>query len=198
MDNNLMNDNNLTTEMSTATDNTAIAERVSDAESTPINLSLGVKFTILKTDLQAVFNKNGGNIDVLVAPTDAIANQPMSIGEVIDQIKKLMNGQADVEDLQEKITNTVSTVNTGSAFDINKVTFLIRQAFLYYYKKEDKTSGMEYAFSLEISFADMMKEIDFLRLDSISLSLWTTKRSKVIEQMGIFNIDEYLKKYPIG
>ncbi len=200
MDNNLMNDDNLTTEMSTVTGNNATG-RVSDAKRTPINLSLGVKFTILKTDLQAVFSKNEGEIKVLVAPTDAIANQSMSIGEVIDEIKKLMGGEkVDEENLKGEITNAVSTVNGEGKgdVDIKNVTFMIRQAFLYYYKKKDNSSGMEYAFSLEISFDNMMKEIDFLSLDSISLSLWTTKRSKIIEQMGIFNIDEYLKKYPIS
>lgn len=174
------------------------------AESNPINVSLGAKITVLKTDLQAVFNKNGDDIEVLVAPTDAVANQPMSIGEVIDEIKTLMGGEkAEIGNLEEQITTAVGTVDASgqsgeNGVNIKDVTFMIRQAFLYYYKKGDASSGMEYAFSLEISFAGMMDKIDFLSLNSISLSLWTTKRSKIIEQMGIFNTDEFLQKYPIG
>lgn len=160
-----------------------------------INVNVAAKFTILKTDLVAALKKTGNNWKMLVAPTDAVANQGMTIGEIVEEIKSLMGGSDEaVAGLNEQLENEVSNMasdNQKGGFDPKSIKLYLRQVFVYY-EKNESTSGTEYAFSLEIDTSQMLKKIGMFNLEGIVFAVWNTKRSKVKESMAMFDVDEYL------
>lgn len=185
---------NSTADPSGMTDQALPANVTNDeSKTTSINVNLGAKFTILKTNLVAALQKSEKKWQVLVAPTDAAANAGMSVKEIVEEIQKLMGGDPkEVDGLETQLLGAVESVSQPSgAFDPMSIRFYLRQVFVYYEKGEE-TSSTEYAFSIEVDTSDMLKNIGVFNLDSIVLSVWNTKRRKVKEKMSMFDIDAYL------
>ena len=170
---------------------------VKKEEKASINVNVGAKFTILNANLVAALQKSDKKWQVLVAPTDAVANKGMNIKEIVNEVKKLMGGTDEaVAGLEDQLKNSVESMKAndeGSVFDPMSIEFYLRQVFVYYESEGDKSSS-EYAFSLEVNTSNMLKEIGMFNLESIVFAVWNTTRKKVKEQMSMFDIDEYLKE----
>lgn len=160
----------------------------------PINVNVGVKFTILKTNLVAALQKDDKKWQVLVAPTDAVASRGMSIKEIVAEIQNLMGGgQEAVAGLEDQLSGAVESMSDqkSGSFDPMSIEFYLRQVFVYYEKEGEKSSA-EYAFSIEVNTSQMLKQLGVFNLEGIVLSVWNTKRNKVKERMSMFDIDTYL------
>lgn len=161
------------------------------------NVNVGAKFTILRTNLAAALQKTGDKWQVLVAPTDAVANQGMTINEIVSEIMHLMGDNKESvqglnDQLESAVKSMVSEENQGG-FQPESIKLYLRQVFVYYEKEGDK-SGAEYAFSLEVDTSKMLKNIGMFNLEGIVFAVWNTKRRKVKERMSMFDIDEYLRE----
>ena len=173
-----------------------------------VHVLVGVEFTLLNVKFTAGFEKNDIGYQILLLPTDQTQNNGMSIREMITEVQMLMNnGGAEIEggteQMENDITSAINGVNDPDAkkgeekktgFDPLELRVYLRQAFLHYQKSGDKKT-FEYAFQLEIYAEDMMPDIGLVKLDRLSVSVWSTERKKILESMGMFHIDEILKEY---
>lgn len=161
-----------------------------------IGINIGAEFTILRADLTAILQKTGKKWQVLVSPTDTIANQGMTIGEIVSEIQSLMGGESSqTEGLEDKLQNTVASMaseESQSSFDPKAIKLYLRQVFVYY-EKDDKASAAEYAFSLEVDTSQMLKNIGMFNLKKICFAVWNTERQGVKEKMALLDINEYLR-----
>lgn len=172
-----------------------------------VHVLVGIEFTLLKVKFTAGFEKGDLGYQILLLPTDQTQNNGMSIREMIKEVQVLMNkGGAEIEGgaerMEEDLTSAINGVNDPDAkkgeektgVDPLDLRVYLRQAFLHYEKSGDKKT-FEYAFQLEINAEDMMPDIGLVKLDRLSVSVWSTERKKILESMGMFHIDEILKEY---
>lgn len=169
-----------------------------------LNLMLGAKFELLGTNLSASYKKEGENYEILVAPNTLEKNNGISIEEMIAQVNSLINGvdpsapQVDSAEIENQIKS--SSEAAGNGIDIKKLRVILDMAYLYI--KSEKAPGaatadktIEYAFSLIIDAKEVIpQDITFINIDSVTLAVWSTNRSKVIEKMALFNPNEYVKQ----
>lgn len=192
------NDKNTTDDFKVTLSRKMSVMKESVTDTTNIKFNTGIKFTILKTNMEAVVQKSGGKWQILVTPTDVSADKGMTIKEIVEEIKALMGGQESaVEGLEEKLDDAVTSMaeDQSNSFDPSSITFYLRQVFIYY-EKDDDGASIEFAFSLEIDtsqMSQMLNKIGIFNLDGITLSIWNTNRQKIKEKMNIVDIDEYLK-----
>lgn len=169
-----------------------------------LNLMLGAKFELLGTNLSASYKKEGENYEILVAPNTLEKNNGVSIEEMISQVNALINGvdasapQISSEEIENQIKSSNDSASNG--IDIKKLRVILDMAYLYI--KSEKAPGaaaadktIEYAFSLVIDAKEVIpQDITFINIDSVTLAVWSTNRSKVIEKMALFNPNEYVKQ----
>ena len=68
-------------------------------------------------------------------------------------------------------------------------------AFLYIRKtKDDASSTLEYAFQLQVIAKDVIPEAvrSLVTVDNLSVSVWNTTRQKVLDQMSLISINDYI------
>ncbi len=164
-----------------------------------LNASVGIDFSLLGTNLHAAYEKKGADgYAVLLLPTEQNANSGVSIGQVIDDIKKLVSGvdeNASTEGMEKDLESGVSSLSVGddggSALD--KLIVKLQMAYLYI-RKSGTESVLEYAFQLQVIAKDVIpKEITSLvDVNNVSISVWNTNRQKILDKMSLVTIDEYI------
>lgn len=173
-----------------------------------VHVLVGIEFTLLNVKFTAGFEKGDVGYQILLLPTDQTQNNGMSIREMISEVQMLMNNggaqiEGGAEQMENDIVSAINGVNDPDAkkgeekktgFDPLELRVYLRQAFLHYEKSGDKKT-FEYAFQLEINAEDMMPDIGLVKLDRLSVSVWSTERKKILESMGMFHIDEILGEY---
>lgn len=173
-----------------------------------VHVLAGISFTLLNVEFTAGFEKDDKGFQVLLLPTNQSENNGMSISEMITEIQSLMNNsgaqiEGGKEQMEEDITNALNGVNSPDKkpgedskadFKPLELRVYLKQAFLYY-KKAGENKTFEYAFQMEINTENMMPDIGLVKLDKLSISVWSTERKKILESMGLFHIDEILQKY---
>ena len=168
------------------------------------NAQAAVTFTLVGTNLVALYRKEGTNNTFLVIPTDKASNGGMSIKKMIDDINSFLKGydpgavqldpaevaQAvkDVDEASRKET-TDQEILPAADFDYESITVELRQAFLYL-----KTGQpVEYAFELDVDTSSLFpKEMTFFNVKKLSMGVWNTDRETILARMGIIDFDTYL------
>ena len=51
-----------------------------------LKVSMGIDFSLIGTNLRAMYEKNGQDYAILLAPTEQTANEGVSIGELIREL----------------------------------------------------------------------------------------------------------------
>lgn len=186
-----------------ANEQTAVAVKT-EGKDIPVKVNAGIRFTLLKNHFVAALQKDEKALSILLMPTDSPEEKGITVREMVEEIKGLMGAGSDdpeVRDMEQQLTDTVRSVGDEKAeggFDPMAIEIFLQQAFLYYRSEEDESGGkvkkLEYAFSLRVDAAKMLKQMDFFSLDEISLSIWKTDRKKVTEQMKMFMIEDFLKE----
>lgn len=169
-----------------------------------LNASVGIDFSLLGTNLHAAYEKKGKEgYAVLLLPTEQNPNQGVSIKNVIDDIKKLVNGvdsNAKTDEIDKDLKDGVSSLaiaedsgKEGNA-GLDQLLVKLQMAYLYIRKAEGQESQLEYAFQLQVIAKDVIpKEIQRLvDVDNVSISVWNTGRQKILDKMSLVTIDEYI------
>ncbi len=167
-----------------------------------LNASVGIDFSLLGTNLHAAYEKKGAEgYAVLLLPTEQNANNGVSIGNVIDDIKKLVGktgSSASTDGMEKDLMDGVSSLPIAGEGDektnaLNNLIVKLQMAYLYI-RKDGTTSQLEYAFQLQVIAKDVIpKEISGLvDVDNVSISVWNTSRQKILDKMSLVTIDEYI------
>ncbi len=165
-----------------------------------LNALVGIDFSLIGTNLHAAYEKKGEDgYAVLLIPTAQEAETGVSIGKVIEDIKKLAanaGSEADTGGLEKNLAESLEgTKSDGGSFDLDKIVVKLDMAYLYI-RKGAGTNGdaLEYAFQFRVLTEGFIpKEIaQIVDVSNLSLSVWNTSRKKVTEQMQLITIDDYL------
>lgn len=164
-----------------------------------LRASVGVDFSLLGTKLHAAYEKNGeNNYAVLLLPSVEHADNGVSIGEVIEDIKKLVTKVDDKVDTKAIETDLQSGIESLSKEGddksvLDKLIVKLQMAYLYI-RKTGESSLLEYAFQLQVVTSGMIPDgvNQLIDVDNVSISVWNTTRQKVLDRMSLVTIDEYI------
>lgn len=166
----------------------------------PLSASFGINFSLLNTKFHGLFEKNGEEgYAILLMPSREDGDSSLSIGQLVDDIKHLVGGvndKANTDKLEADLYKNLSGLEGGGdASVLDKLYVKLQMAFLYI-KKTKETSDVEYAFQLKVLSKDVIpSEIqNIVDVESVSFSIWNTKRKKVLEQMSLKTISDYLEE----
>lgn len=169
-----------------------------------VKINAGIKFTLLSTQFAGAVQKDENKLEILLIPSAPEFKKEITIKQMIDQIKgiivpELKEGEEAPEEigkLQTQIGSAVTEFGDKNAtFNPLEIGITIEEAFIYYRKEKDKPAVFEYAFSLLLNMAHLIREMEVFSLDSISMSVWNTERPGIIKEMKMLNIDDYLRLY---
>lgn len=167
-----------------------------------LNALVGIDFSLIGTQLHAAYEKRGEDgYAILLMPSEQMADNGVSIGEVIEDIKKMVNKvneNADTKGMEADLNEGLSSLSENKGtdqnkFELNKLMVKLQMAYLYI-EKTKETSVLEYAFQIQIISKDVIPAAikELVSVDNISFSVWNTNRKKVIDKMALVTIGEYI------
>ncbi len=179
---------------------TAVESAAGSGVVNTLNASIGLDFSLIGSRLHAAYEKSGSDgYAVLLIPSEQNADNGVSIGEVIEDIKKLVKGvdeKADTSSMEKDLESGISGLSQeeGEGSVLDNLIIKLKMAYLYI-RKSSQESTLEYAFQLEVITKGMIPEgiNQLVDVDNISISVWNTNRSKVVEKMGLTTIHDYLE-----
>lgn len=179
---------------------TAVESAAGSGVVNTLNASIGLDFSLIGSRLHAAYEKSGSDgYAVLLIPSEQNADNGVSIGEVIEDIKKLVKGvdeKADTSSMEKDLESGISGLSQeeGEGSVLDNLIIKLKMAYLYI-RKSSQESTLEYAFQLEVITKGMIPEgiNQLVDVDNISISVWNTNRSKVVEKMGLTTIQDYLE-----
>lgn len=165
-----------------------------------LNASIGLDFSLIGSKLHAAYEKRGSDgYAVLLIPSEQNADRGVSIGEVIKDIKKMVEGvdeKADTSSMEKDLESGISGLSKeeGKGSVLDNLIIKLKMAYLYI-RKSSQESTLEYAFQLEVITKGMIPEgiKQLVDVGNISISVWNTDRRKVVEKMGLMTIQDYLE-----
>lgn len=161
----------------------------------PVKVNASINFVLLNNPFVAALEKNDQATMILLAPSGTQGKESITVGKMIEEVKKLLNKPDDDEEmkaLSDNLSNNLKNVTSETeASGVNSIRFTIEQAFLYYEKRGEATK-MEYAFSLSVDTSKLLNEVGLFTLKGASISVWNTDREQVLKQMKMFQIEDYL------
>ena len=164
-----------------------------------LNFSMAVDFSLLETPLGAMLVKEEKGMRVLVIPTAAQDAPEVSLGKLIEDIKKIAGG-ADTKKLEEQLRSAAEEANKenesskdGGKIDLDNITFTLKMLYLYI----DTTQGdtiTEYALNILINTEGLIPAAlkSLVDVKSVGIAVWNTSRNKVLDKMSIVNINDYI------
>lgn len=164
------------------------------------NAQAAVTFTLVGTNLVALYRKEGSKNTFLVMPTDKTPSGGMTIKAMIDDINSFLKGydpnasQMDPAKVAEAVKDVDDASRTEAApaaenLDYESIKVELRQAFLYL----STGAPVEYAFELNVDTSQLFPEgMTFFNVKKLSMGIWNTDRKSILERMGIIDFDTYL------
>lgn len=176
-----------------------LVEQQENTTAAKVNVNANVNFTLFNNPFVAAFEKNNQSMMLLLAPSHTHGRKTTTVGKIIADIKNMLgkgDDDPDIKSLETDMLNNIGNVaKPKGQGGVNGISITIHQAFLYYEKREDGSSKMEYAFSLKIDTSCLFENLNGLfALNSASLSVWNTDRKKILETMQIFGIQDFLEE----
>lgn len=199
-----------------------------------LKVSMGIDFSLIGTNLRAMYEKNGEDYAILLAPTEQTANEGVSIGELIRDIKSMTkevtgDDNVDTTQLEQAMTSAAAegagTGGDGTKMNLNSIRIRLQMAYLYIRKTAGGaaaagtadaagteaaaetagasqapgaasagTSEIEYAFQLQVLTEGLVPQNikKIVDVKSLSLAVWNTDRRKILDQMSLMTVAEYL------
>lgn len=168
-----------------------------------LSMQAGIGFTLVGTNLYALFQRKDGANTFLVMPTDHEPSGGMTIAEMVDEINNLLNGAApgsgtlnsedihtaasDVADASKKEGSNVQL----SEIDWKSIKVCLKQAFLYLTKGQSAEYALSINFDTSVLFPAGQS---FFNVSGLTIGIWNTERKKVLERMDLLSVDECLKE----
>lgn len=157
-----------------------------------MNLAFGVNFDLLKTNLSAIYEKDDAGSRVLLLPTKLDSSETVSLGEMIDDFKKVLGMK---EEESPKIEESLKALNKQEGqFDLNKLTFQLQSAFFYKDMPKQGDGETEYALAISVNMENALPDFGFIKLNKLSIAVWNTDKKIVLEKFGGYKIDKMLEK----
>lgn len=188
-----------------------------------LKVSMGIDFSLIGTNLRAMYEKNGEDYAILLAPTEQTANEGVSIGELIRDIKSMTkevtgDDNVDTTQLEQAMTSAAAegAGTDGTKMNLDSIRIRLQMAYLYIRKTAGGaaaagteaaagtagapqtpgtgTSELEYAFQLQVLTEGLVPENikKIVDVKSLSLAVWNTDRRKILDQMSLMTVAEYL------
>lgn len=122
-----------------------------------LNAAIAVDFSLIGTKLRALYKKETSGYEILLIPTLQSGNAGITIQELIGDITKLTKSVTGADSVNtEELTNALNgavqegTGQGGNGIEPEKIKVILKMAYLYICKKEEKESQLEYAFNLDV------------------------------------------------
>lgn len=166
-----------------------MAKTVNEQNESNLNLLLGVKFSLLKTKLDAMYRKEGDKNVILLMPQEMTDNEEVSIKELVDgivgMVKKANNGSVPAA-----LEGELNTKLEGS-FDksiLDKIRIKLSMLYLYINKEKDE-AVVEYALRLDVITKEAIPEglRSLIDVEMLTLAIWNTDRALITDKMGLYD-----------
>jgi hypothetical protein len=155
------------------------------------SLNAGIIASVFGIKLAAMLEKQAEGVRVLVCPASENPRQSVLLKVICDSAGVSESVQASIDDVLKSYLGFTGGLEDTS-IDVN-------QAFYYYssYPADKGDSNQEYAFSLGMTNTYNPTKPDGapFTVESISFSLWNSKRQKVIDAMGMADIGTALDRF---
>ncbi len=117
-----------------------------------------------------------------------------SLGSLEKKDSSLEKENSSLEKEDSSIKTKDSSLETKDS-SIENMEFKLCMAYLYWNKKEKEDATLEYAFKLQILTENVVPtEIQaIVNVDRIMISVWKTDRPKVINEMALISIKDFLE-----
>ncbi len=160
-----------------------------------MNLQLGVQFQLLKTDLVAIYEKNGTKSAFLLSPTDIKERNAVSLADMVADFTNAFGNQVNTNKIKDGLNSLNQGTNgdTNSNFNLQKLKFILKTAYIY--KNENTT---EYAFAIEVDCGDAIPDLGFIKIEKLAFKIWNTEKNKILKDLELDTIENILKKLDKG
>ena len=163
-------------------------------ENNTLKASIGIDFSLIGTQLHAMYEKNEGGYAVLLIPSEQTPDNGISVKDLIDDIKKMAKGVSGRDTAQlEKAMTEAAKEGGSTSMKLEDIVIKLQMAYLYICKKGEN-SVLEYAFQLQVVTEGLVPETikPIVDVTNLSISVWNTDRKKVVDKMALITVDEYL------
>ena len=168
-------------------------------ENNTLKASIGIDFSLIGTQLHAMYEKNEGGYAVLLIPSEQTPDSGISVKDLIDDIKKMATGVSgsdtavDTTQLETAMTEAAKEGGGSTSMKLEDIVIKLQMAYLYICKKGEN-SVLEYAFQLQVVTEGLVPETikPIVDVTNLSISVWNTDRKKVVDKMALITVDEYL------
>ncbi len=158
-----------------------------------LNAMIGAEISILGSKFHiGVVKKGEGGYTVLLIPKKGeLEEGGKTLQDMIDAIKNMTGKEVNTEELKEIVQDPE---HPNRSFDSVKAE--VTMAFLYIDRDKEGQGVTEYAFQLKVTgLDDIIPESvkTFASIEEFEVSVWNTKREKVLKEMDLKKPEEYLK-----
>lgn|GEM_PF-4597893 len=154
-----------------------------------MSLQLGVQFQLLKTNLVAVYEKNGNDSSFLLVPAKLDDVGSTTLSDMLKDLQEAFGNQVN----QKKIEDGLESLNTGnkpeSKFKLEDLKFSLKTAYIY-----KKGAEKEYAFAIEVDLGGAIPDLGFVKVEKLAFKIWNTKRNQILQQLNLDTIENLVKK----
>lgn len=165
-----------------------------------LNAAIALDFSLIGTKLHAMYKKDDKGYKILLIPSVQSDNQGISVGELIEDIKKLTRSVTKEENMDTaELTDALEGAakeGGSTGVGINNIRIILNMAYLYISKEDgaDTKGEVEYAFNLNILTTGLIPPAlaDIVSVDHIGIAVWNTNRTQILNQMSIAKIEDYL------
>lgn len=174
----------------TVTETPAAAEVVVDSANI-MQALVNVNFELLGTKLVAEYYHGDGQDYFLLMPTDESDTRGITIDEMLTDISTLLGLNKDAINTDE-LTNCLKNLNKD--IDISQIKVVLKMAYFYVIMdSSSKKKQTEYAFQFEINTSGVLPD-DFksFNIYRVGFAVWNTDRTKIIDQMNLYKVQDIL------
>lgn len=180
---------------------TTITESEVSAENSP-NMQASLGFTLVGTNLFALFQKKDNVNTFLIRPTDNQPTEGMTIKQMVDEVNALIHGVnpesggLDADSIQTSIADVAEASKTNPNDSLESINWedikvCLKQAFLYL----STGAQVEYALQITVDISKLFPAgQSFFNVSGLSLGIWNTSREKVLKRMDLISVDDCLKE----
>lgn len=167
-----------------------MSEEINTQNESSLNLLLGIKFSLLKCKLDAMYRKGEDKHTILLMPQEMEDNEDVSVAELVEgivgMVKKANGGQAPAsleEDLNGKLKESFEGKDS-----FKNIRIALRMLYLYIEKGKEETK-VEYAFRLDVVTKDVIPEgvRNFIDVECLTLALWNTGNKQITQKMNLYD-----------
>jgi hypothetical protein len=186
---------------------------------------LGISLTFLKRDLALVVQSTEQDVDTkkittkeyLLVPTKVSSDDFVTFKDLKNDFDKIFGSDSNAA--TQQVTDQLKQNSSDNKFDINKIHFYLKTAYLYkkaYYinteadsskppvmeecdesgtkLNSDKKAKWEYALSISIDSKAFFAEFETMSINSVNFSIWNTDRNVVKKMMTLGSTDDIFKQ----